>query len=46
MKIAWLVYDDNDDDGTIYYKPEFFTTEPPSWAGVRVVQIVYAIIEA
>ena len=42
MKIAWLVYDDDDEYGG---KPEFWTTEPESWRG-RIVQIVYAEIDA
>ena len=40
MKIAWIVYNDDDPDS----KPEFWTTEPDSWRG-RIVQIVYAEIE-
>lgn len=40
MKIGWLVYDDDYDS-----KPEFWTTEPESWRGGRIVQIVYAVIE-
>jgi hypothetical protein len=36
MKIGWLLFDDE------YGEVEFFTEEPESWRGGRIVQIVYA----